>query len=169
MPTSFPVTVISQKELFERAAGDKNDPRLSSRSLLALMDGSIGFGSADSRTVDSFGRNLDDARVTWSTETRSSVLMANDLAQLPGLRQQAATLQGQVDAFSSPEVKQRLSRIEQRRNEAAKLAEFRQHVLDVGSDVGNVAAQFQDPVTEKFTAGEPFISRILCVAGVARC
>ena len=46
--TDFPVTVISQKELFERASGDKGDPFLPSRSLLALLDEHIGLGAAES-------------------------------------------------------------------------------------------------------------------------
>ena len=160
--TTFPVTVISQKELFERAAGDKNDPHLSSRSLLALVDASIGFSSSDVKSVDAFGRAVDDARADWSTAVRTLVLMQSDLAQLPGLRQQATTLQGQVDAFSSPEVKQRLARIENRRQQEELLDGGKALVLSAVAEVRRLAADLErsdlptadseDPLSAEFAA-----------------
>lgn len=155
--TTFPVTVISQKELFERAAGDKNDPFLSSRSLLALVDASIGYSSTDVKSVDAFGRQVDDARADWATAVRNLVLMQSDLAQLPGLRQQAATLQGQVDAFSSPEVKQRLARIESRRREEELLDDSKSRVRDALAEVRQVAERLVQPSPPANGASEPFV------------
>lgn len=121
-PTTFQATVVSQKELFERAAGDKSDPHLSSRSLLSLLDGSIGYSAEDQKTIGSFGRRLDDARTAWAQAVRQLVQLQQDIAQLPGLRQQLSTLRGQVEAFSSPEVKTRLARIAERSAESKVLA-----------------------------------------------
>lgn len=154
--TSFPVTVISQKELFERAAGDKNDPFLSSRSLWALVDGSIGYSITDTKSVDGFGRRLDDARVEWSTAVRNLVLMQSDLAQLSGLRQQATTLQGQVDAFSSPEVKQRLARIESRRQEEEFLDANKGQLRDALAEIRQIAEALVQPNQASINAAEPF-------------
>ncbi|WP_411882303.1 TrlF family AAA-like ATPase [Polaromonas sp. YR568] len=156
VPSSFSVTVISQKELFERAAGDKNDPYLSSRSLLSLVDGSIKYSSSDVRSIDSFGRQLDDARVVWSSAVRNHVLLESDLAQLPGLRQQAATLQGQVDAFSSPEVQSRLARINARRQEEESLLNKKKRLLRLIGEAQLLKSELlaTEPTTEQ--AGEPF-------------
>jgi energy-coupling factor transporter ATP-binding protein EcfA2 len=163
--TSFPVTVISQKELFERAAGDKNDPFLSSRSLWALVDGSIGYSSTDVKSVDGFGRRLDDARVEWSTAVRNLVLMQSDLAQLPGLRQQAATLQGQVDAFSSPEVKQRLARIERRRQEEEFLDANKGQLRDALAEIRQIAEALVQPDRASIDAAEPFADEFTALRG----
>lgn len=162
--TSFAVTVISQKELFERAAGDKNDPQLSSRSLLALIDGSIGY-SVDARSVDSFGRRLDDSRVTWANAVREHFLMSADLAQLPGLRQHAATLQGQVDAFSSAQVKERLARIEAQQREERFLIAIKKRVLDAEADVRSIAAELLEPSPTSVTAAEPFSDQFATLIG----
>lgn len=154
--TAFPVTVISQKELFERAAGDKNDPNLSSRSLFALVDSSLGYSSSDVRTIDSFGRRLEDARVAWANAVRSHVLLDADLAQLPSLRQQAATLQGQVDAFSSDAVKSRLSRIEARRREGESLHAKGERVKRLVNEARLLVSELMASEVDSLVAEEPF-------------
>src|SRR5690606_6130895 len=110
-PSDFPITVISQKELFERAAGDKSDPFVSSRCLLELVDDSIGYSEDDAKGVDSFGRRLADACNEWSTAIREQLLLEGDLAQLSVFKERERTLEGQVAAFSSAKAKARLSRI----------------------------------------------------------
>lgn len=161
--TSFPVTVISQKELFERAAGDKNDPFLSSRSLLALVDASIGYSSTDIKSVDSFGRRVDDARAEWAAAIRAQVLLQSDLAQLPSLRQQAATLQGQVDAFSSPAVRHRLARIESRRKEEEFFNDRKTRMRGVIAEVNRLAAQLSQPMPTGLAAAEPYASEFTAI------
>jgi len=163
VPTSFPVTVISQKELFERAAGDKNDPYLSSRCLLGLIDGSIGYNASDTKSVTSFGRKLDDARVEWANATRSLQLLQGDLMQLPALRQHAATLQGQVDAFSSAEVKQRLARITARRNEAQALEKIKTRVRELLAETGRLATNLSPLKLDPVEATEPYQQEYLRV------
>src|SRR5690606_7970968 len=111
-PGDFPVTVISQKELFERAAGDKNDPVVSSRCLLELVDDSIGYSADDSKGLDSFGRRLADACNEWSSAIREQLLLEGDLAQLDLFKKREKTLEGQVAAFASAQTKARLSRID---------------------------------------------------------
>lgn len=138
-PTAFPVTVISQKELFERAAGDKNDTAASSRNLLALIDNSIGFNIQDKKTVDSYGRRLEDARTEWANSIRDLTQLKSDHIQLPALRQQYATIQGQVDAFASTQVKERLSRIDARGSEEAALATAKAHIESVIEKIQDIA------------------------------
>ncbi|WP_158898737.1 TrlF family AAA-like ATPase [Burkholderia sp. L27(2015)] len=123
LPTDFPVVVISQKELFERASGDKADPFVPSRSLFALLDDRVGLGGGDSQKVGSWSRRCEDARVEWANAARSYLELAKDVGQLKQLREQITTLHGQVDAFAAPEVKARLARIDARRAETALLRE----------------------------------------------
>jgi len=144
--TTFGATVISQKELFERAAGDRNDPELTSRSLLALIDSSVagggasfGFGSnfgvgfgmgqpigGTTLSTADFSTALEDARAKWATDHRAFVRLKNDLEELPALKARTATLEQQVQAFFSPEVTERLTGIKARLEEAAELATLRQ-------------------------------------------
>lgn len=165
VPTSFPVTVISQKELFERAAGDKNDPCMSSRCLFGLVDGSIGYNAGDTKSVTSFGRKLEDARVEWAHATRNLLLLRGDLMQLPALRQQVATLQGQVDAFSSAEVKQRLARITARRSENQSLEKIRTRIRDLLGEIGRAAVDLSTLESDPIDAAEPFRDDYIRVIG----
>ncbi|WP_143432946.1 TrlF family AAA-like ATPase [Herbaspirillum camelliae] len=153
--TDFPVTVISQKELFERAAGDKNDPYLSSRSLLALIDTSLGF-FADSKEVSSYGRALEDARLHWSNKVRNHVLLVQDLAHLPGLRQRQNTLQGQVAAFSSPEVLARLQRIETRQREMDYVTRLQTKVDNALTQMKQISTHLREPNNGDVQVPEPF-------------
>jgi DNA repair ATPase RecN len=121
--TDFPVTVISQKELFERASGDKDDPFLPSRSLLSLLDDHIGLGPGEEVKVGSWHRRVEDARSEWAQATRSYLELMKDVAQLKQLREQVTTVQTQVNAFAAPEVKARLARIDARRAEGLFLQE----------------------------------------------
>jgi DNA repair ATPase RecN len=138
-PTAFQVTVISQKELFERAAGDKKDPAASSRNLLALIDNSVGFNVQDKKTVDSYGRRLEDARIEWGNSIRDLTQLKSDQSQLPALCQQYSTIQGQVDAFASTQVKERLARIDARANEEAVLAATKAHIESIIEKIQNIA------------------------------
>lgn len=136
IPTTFSATVISQKELFERAAGDKNDPELTSRSLLALVDSGLGlpaswgqsWGSAwggKASVSQSFFELVEDQRAKWATDRRAFNRLSADLQQLPAVEASVSTLEEQVAAFSAPEVKERLATIEARQSEQAALTEFR--------------------------------------------
>lgn len=121
--TDFPVTVINQKELFERASGDKDDPFLPSRSLLALLDDYIGLGANEMEKVGSWHRRTQDERSEWAQSTRAFIELTKDLKQLTQLREQVKTVQTQVNAFAAPEVKLRLARIDARRAEKLILDE----------------------------------------------
>ncbi|GAB3630229.1 hypothetical protein GCM10027419_50860 [Pandoraea terrae] len=156
VPTRYPVTVISQKELFERAAGDKNDRYLSSRSLLALIDASVGLSGSDTRSVDSYGRRSEDARSGWLIAVRNYVLLVGDLGQLPGLKQQETTLQKQVDAFSSEEVKQRLSRIDVRTHEAEGWNANEKSVEQALTSVRKLSEDLRSLKKSDLSAQEPY-------------
>ena len=125
----FPVRVISQKELFERAAGDKRDPFLASRNLLAMLDHSIGFDSLESQSIGGLSRRIEDAKSAWAAAAKSYVELTADLAQLSGLREKAQTLRGQVEAFSAPEVRARLQRIESVRRDDEVLRSEEQRLI----------------------------------------
>jgi DNA repair ATPase RecN len=135
LKTDFPVTVISQKELFERASGDKEDPFLPSRSLLALLDEHVGLGAAESEKVGSWHRRTEDARSEWGQATRVFLELTKDVGQLKQLREQITTVQTQVNAFAAPEVKARLARIDARRTEAAALREMEARFKALVEDV----------------------------------
>jgi ABC-type cobalamin/Fe3+-siderophores transport system ATPase subunit len=152
----LPVTVVSQKELFERAIGDINDPNMSSRSLLALVDASIGFNTEDTSSLKGFGRQLDDARIEWANAIRRQIQIESDIAQLPELRRREAILQGQVDAFSSPEVRQRLARIESRRYEDDAISRTRKETEDYLAELNRVATSLAITKEEEAVFGEPF-------------
>jgi DNA repair ATPase RecN len=126
--TDFPVTVISQKELFERASGDKDDPFLPSRSLLSLLDEHIGLGATEAEKVGSWHRRIEDARSEWAQATRSYLELTKDVGQIKQLREQITTVQTQVNAFAAPEVKARLARIDARRAERLFLQEREQRL-----------------------------------------
>jgi energy-coupling factor transporter ATP-binding protein EcfA2 len=150
VPTSFTATVISQKELFERAAGDKNDPELTSRSLLSLVDSGLGqpyswhqawgVPAVPATTVSqTFEELLEDARVHWTNQRRSLHRLTADLAQLPALLAQVTVLEEQVAAFSAPEVKARLANIELRENEESVLGQQQGAIEDVLTQVEALA------------------------------
>lgn len=151
VPTSFTATVISQKELFERAAGDKNDPELTSRSLLSLVDSGLGqpyswhqawgVPEAPATTVSqTFEELVADARAHWINQRRSLHRLTADLQQLPALQAQVAVLEEQVAAFSAPEVKARLANIELRENEENLLSQQRGALEDVLTQLEALAA-----------------------------
>lgn len=150
VPTSFTATVISQKELFERAAGDKNDPELTSRSLLSLVDSGLGqpyswhqawgVPEVPATTVSqTFEELVEDARAHWTNQRRSLHRLTTDLQQLPALKTQVAVLEEQVAAFSAPEVKARLANIELRENEQSVLSQQRGALEDVLTQVEALA------------------------------
>lgn len=132
VPTSFTATVISQKELFERAAGDKSDPELTSRSLLSLVDSGLGQPyswnqawnvptHAATSVSQTFEELLEDARAHWINQRRALHRLTTELQQLPALLAKVAVLEEQVAAFSAPEVKARLANIELRQTEESSL------------------------------------------------
>lgn len=156
--TTFGATVISQKELFERAAGDRNDPELTSRSLLALIDNSVagngGFGfknrfrvgmrvgqphANETLSTADFATAVEDARASWVACHRNYVRLQNDLKDLPSLQARAETLEAQVQAFFSAEVTERLTGIKARLEEAAELAVLKEGLAE-RIQITNVAA-----------------------------
>lgn len=181
VPTSFTATVISQKELFERAAGDKNDPELTSRSLLSLVDGGLGHPHSWSQawgvpavpatTVSqTFEELLEDARVHWTNQRRSLHRLTADLAQLPALLAQVTVLEEQVAAFSAPEVKARLANIELRENEQSVLSQQRGALDDVLTQIEALAESVSAksisamPGTTLSSEFEPVASRVNTVS-----
>ncbi|MFC3653331.1 TrlF family AAA-like ATPase [Dyella humi] len=164
----LPVTVVSQKELFERAIGDINDPNMSSRSLLALVDTSIGFNAEGISSLDGFGRKLEDARTQWANAARRQIQMESDVAQLPELRRREAILQGQVDAFSAPEVRQRLARIESRRYEDDVFSRTRNETVDYLAELQRVATSLAITKEEETGFGEPFGKELALLFGKLR-
>lgn len=171
--TTFGATVISQKELFERAAGDRNDPELTSRSLLALIDGSItgngsyGFGTnfgmgfgmgqplgGGTLSTADFATALDDARAKWATDHRAFVRLKNDLAELPSLEQRVETLEQQVQAFFSPDVTERLNVVKSRLAEGKELAS-QKATLEDQIEISKTLAESQ-PDEKTLAAGHDY-------------
>jgi len=71
VPTTFKVRVVNQKELFERVSRDKDDPFAASRSFLAFVDESLGFGRVPNPAAGTWWRDFETAGVSWTAAMRS--------------------------------------------------------------------------------------------------
>lgn len=148
----FPVRIISQKELFERAAGDKRDPFLASRNLLAMLDSSIGFDSLESRSIGGLSRRIEDARSAWMAAAKSYIELSADIGRLPDLKAKAQILKGQVEAFSAPEVRDRLERIESVRRDDEIIKNEEKILLSVLEEAGGIVDKFSGSDTQEGVA-----------------
>ena len=139
-PTAFRARVISQKELFERVAGDVTKRFSASRSLLGLIDESLDLTVTEASASGTWARALQEAQRQWmELAGRRSQLVA-DVSQLPLLRARTKELEGQVAAFASPETKVKLSHYRTRKKEVDELENVGAGVADLMTAVDNVAS-----------------------------
>ncbi len=130
VPTSFRVRVVSQKELFERVAGERAGSFTASRSLLSLIDESLGLTTEESAPTGTWSQRAQVAKDAWLAAVRVEAQLVTDVAQLPGTRSRIKELENQVSAFASPEVKQRLARYRRRQGEREELRSRADDVRD---------------------------------------
>ncbi|OIN69521.1 hypothetical protein BL247_22010 [Ralstonia solanacearum] len=74
-------------------------------------------------------------------------------------------MQGQVDAFSSPEVKERLARIDARQREEQFLRAVKSRALDAVTEVRRIGAELLQPGSTTITATEPFTEEFRALIG----
>lgn len=91
LPTDFPVRVVSQKELFERAAGHS-----ASQNLRALVDESL--SNAQGWEFDPMP-NIEALRAEWAAAVESSLACEATAAEEPAVQARIKELESQVAAL----------------------------------------------------------------------
>ncbi|SDU74822.1 TrlF family AAA-like ATPase [Jiangella alkaliphila] len=112
-PTDFRVRVVGQKELFERAASSKDNPFVTSRNLLVLVDDALAGQDIQSGDRAAFDAALDEARTSWVGAARRLYGERAAVSQLAAVEERVSELRRQVDAFDSE-----ASRARRMRNDA---------------------------------------------------
>jgi energy-coupling factor transporter ATP-binding protein EcfA2 len=113
-PTDFRVRVVGQKELFERAASSKDNPYVTSRNLLVLVDDALAGQDIESGDRTAFDSALDEVRTAWVGAARRLDGERAAVSQLTAVEERVAELRRQVDAFDSE-----ASRARRMQNDAA--------------------------------------------------
>jgi hypothetical protein len=109
-PTDFKVRVISQKELFERAANTPDNPYATSRNLLVLVDDALAVATAGPGSPDAFEAALDQARTAWVSAARQHQGELSAVAQRAVVAERVTELRRQVAAFDNEANRARRSR-----------------------------------------------------------
>lgn len=137
-PTDFKVRVISQKELFERAANTPNNPHAASRNLLVLVDDALAAGGSGPGTPGAFDAQLDEARTVWVSAARLDHAERTAIAQRTQVAERVQELSRQVAAFDNQDNRTRRARNDMRLAEGRWLdsvsEETEQAVADLGAD-----------------------------------
>ena len=121
IPTSFPVRVIGQKELFERVVNDPKDPYAASRNLLALVDEALGLARATPTGAIGFWNAVTAAENKWIAAVADRQDLEASLATRPQLEARVAELQHKIEALDAPQERQRREHNEQLLRERADL------------------------------------------------
>ena len=113
-PTEFRATIISQKELYERAGSSSSSPHQASQGLLQLIDAWAGIESSDPHLIGSFGQQLEAACTEWANaiEARVDGESYTSEEQRNRIVGRISDLQAQLRAFDSPEATARRTRNE---------------------------------------------------------
>ncbi|WSS10114.1 hypothetical protein OG320_16490 [Microbispora sp. NBC_01189] len=118
-PTSFPLRVFSQKELYERIAPDSGDPHAASRHLLALIDEALAV-TDESQHADFLAERA-EIEATCQTFVARRLLIESELGQRPELEAREAELSRQVAHLDNPVTRERRERNEAILNDHKKL------------------------------------------------
>lgn len=110
-PTTFPVRVFAQKELFERVAGDADDVHASSRNLLKLVDDAL--DAAGTQPAAAFDSTLTKGQNVLASRITERLQAEREIGQLDALRARAAELSRQVEHLDDPATQERRRRNEQ--------------------------------------------------------
>jgi energy-coupling factor transporter ATP-binding protein EcfA2 len=112
-PTDFKVRVISQKELFERAANTPDNPHATSHNLLVLVDDALAAGAAGPGTPRAFDAQLDETRTAWVSAARLHQTEQAAVAQRTQVAERVEELRRQVAAFDNEANRVRRARNDQ--------------------------------------------------------
>jgi energy-coupling factor transporter ATP-binding protein EcfA2 len=112
--TSFKVRVVNQKELFERAANTADDPHMTSRNLLQLIDDALGAAGGGPGSASDFRAALDEAQTAWAAAARRHQAELDAVADRELVAQRVEEVRRQVAAFDDDVSRARRERNDQR-------------------------------------------------------
>jgi energy-coupling factor transporter ATP-binding protein EcfA2 len=143
-PTTFPVRLFAQKELYERIKSDPQDLFSASRNLVALIDAAIaadGHGSRDDfRIAQSASEN------GYEHAVRSRQQLQAELARRGELTARASELRAQIEALDAADLRQR-------RDVNAQLMRERADVEAEATGLENTLRELRHHVDELLRAG----------------
>jgi len=135
--TSFPVRLLAQKELYERAKPDPTDPYLASRNLLLLID------EANEAAGDGPQSSFDGARTTAEYQCQAAVQARLQLEAALSKRAEVsarrAELQRQLEVLDDPSRKAR-------RENNGRLMQERADLEAAAASLSGVIAKIRDQV-----------------------
>jgi DNA repair ATPase RecN len=116
--TSFKVRVVNQKELFERAANNADDPHMTSRNLINLVDDALASGTRGPGSPSDFRAGLDELQTAWVAAARHHRAEFEAVAERGVVSARVEELRRQVAAFDDEANRARRERNDQRIAEA---------------------------------------------------
>lgn len=99
-PTEFPVRVVSQKELYERVAGDSLDPSVASRNLLSIVDNSLEHADPADR-IAGFDEAIAGSRSAWTAAVQALKRARTEIDREDATRARIDELEHQIQAFDA--------------------------------------------------------------------
>lgn len=99
--TDFKVRVVSQKELFERAANTPDNPHATSQNLLKLVDDALSVGVTGPGSPGGIEAAFDELRSNWVAAARTCQSEREAVAQKVVVAERVEELRGQIAAFDS--------------------------------------------------------------------
>lgn len=155
--TEFAVRVISQKELFERAAVGPDGTDTTSRNLLKLVDDAL--AASGHLALSRFAQQFDEARTTWVTSARKAQTERDAIATRTSVEEAVKELERQVAAFDDEATRARRERNDLAEREAAwvlaRQSRLRQALQTLAGHADELLAadpEAQDPPAELSTA-----------------
>nr|WP_165984595.1 AAA family ATPase [Streptomyces sp. YIM 98790] len=127
LATTFPMSIFSQKELFERTAQDHQDRFAASRHLFTLVDSAL---EAESGFTGTFQQTLEAAQTACLTSVAERLNAEVRLSRRPEIEARIRELQQQVSAFGDAESQSRRRQSEEILREQANLASSTRRLTD---------------------------------------
>lgn len=142
--TSYPVRILAQKELYERAKPDPADPYLASRNLLLLIDEAN--EAAGDRPQPSFEAARTAAEHRCQNAVQARLQLEAALNQRAEVSARKAELQRQLEVLDDPSRKSR-------RENNARLLQERADLEAAAASLGGVIAKIEEQVQTLLPAG----------------
>ncbi|MFF9563950.1 TrlF family AAA-like ATPase [Leifsonia sp. NPDC014704] len=132
-PTEFAVRVISQKELFERAAVSADGADSSSRNLLKLVDDAL--AASGHLALARFSNQMDELRTKWVSSARKAQTERDAIATRTSIFEAEQELGRQVAAFDDEQNKTRRAANDLADREATWMDAFHARLITALEDV----------------------------------
>jgi energy-coupling factor transporter ATP-binding protein EcfA2 len=168
--TTFRVRVVNQKELYARVATDSQDPLSASRSLLSLVDESLGLLRPDDPAPGSWAREWNELSAGWMNIARRYHSLISDLAAEPILQSEIATLKKQIESFDSETAKSRREKFEALALADRRLEEDQRRLQRLLDDLEVLGAAPEATLNEENAeiARDPIESELLTIESATR-